>query len=138
LIDTDGRSGRFLTRAQNRAITIESAPRSSKKLLSTDTCSTLMTSASTSAKALSVVDSEEARLTCAVEESVSTSAELLSWGESERARLPGVVGASTGTSAKAPSVLKFSGLGSNRARLAYVVGESARATVKVPRASCTL
>src|SRR6188472_803527 len=133
LIDTDGRSGRFLTRAQNRAITIESAPRSSKKLLSTDTCSTLMTSASTSAKALSVVDSEEARLTCAVEESVSTSAELLSWGESERARLPGVVGASTGTSAKAPSVL-----GSNRARLAYVVGESARATVKVPRASCTL
>ena len=41
LIDTAGRSGRFLTRAQNRAITIESAPRSSKKLLSTDTRSTL-------------------------------------------------------------------------------------------------
>ena len=41
LIDTDGRSGRFRTRAQNCAITIESAPRSSKKLLSTDTRSTL-------------------------------------------------------------------------------------------------
>ncbi len=36
-IDTDGRSARFLTRAQNRAITIESAPRSSKKWLSTGT-----------------------------------------------------------------------------------------------------
>ena len=47
LIDTDGRSGRFLTRAQNCAITIESAPRSSKKLLSTDTRSTCTTSAST-------------------------------------------------------------------------------------------
>ena len=39
-IDTDGRSARFRTRAQNWAITIESAPRSSKKLLSTDTRST--------------------------------------------------------------------------------------------------
>ena len=39
-IDTDGRSGRFRTRAQNWAITIESAPRSSKKWLSTDTRST--------------------------------------------------------------------------------------------------
>ena len=38
-IDTDGRSARLRTRAQNRAITIESAPRSSKKWLSTDTCS---------------------------------------------------------------------------------------------------
>jgi hypothetical protein len=36
-MDTAGRSGRFLIRAQNRAITIESAPRSSKKLLSTGT-----------------------------------------------------------------------------------------------------
>ena len=43
LIDTDGRSSRFRTRAQNRAITIESAPRSSKKLPSTDTCSTFST-----------------------------------------------------------------------------------------------
>src|SRR4029453_3397002 len=98
----------------------------SKKLLFADTRSTLMTSASTSAKALSVVDSEKAGLTCVLEESVGTSAEVLSGGESERTRLPGVVGGSTGTSAKAPSVLKFSGLGSNRARLAYVVGESAR------------
>src|SRR5512135_637828 len=54
-IDTDGRSARFLTRAQKRAITIESAPRSWKKWLSTDTCSTRMTSASTSASALSVL-----------------------------------------------------------------------------------
>ena len=36
-IDTDGRSARFRTRAQNWAITIESAPRSSKKWLSTGT-----------------------------------------------------------------------------------------------------
>ena len=50
LIDTAGNSGRFLTRAQNRAITIESAPKSSKKLLSTDTRSRPITSASTSAK----------------------------------------------------------------------------------------
>src|SRR4030095_6063162 len=56
LIDTAGRSGRFLTRAQNRAITIESAPRSSKKLLSTDTRSTCITPASTSANALSVLE----------------------------------------------------------------------------------
>ena len=69
LIDTAGRSGRFRTRAQNRAITIESAPRSSKKLLSTDTRSTCMTSASTSAKALSVLDSEHVRMPCVVGES---------------------------------------------------------------------
>ena len=43
-IDTDGRSSRFLTRAQNWAITIESAPRSSKKWLSTGTRSTCMMS----------------------------------------------------------------------------------------------
>ena len=49
-IDADGRSGRFLTRAQKWAITSESAPRSSKKWLSTGTCSTCMTSASTSAR----------------------------------------------------------------------------------------
>src|SRR5213596_2314717 len=52
-IDTDGRSPRFLTRAQKWAITSESAPSSSKKLLSTDTRSTRRTSASTSAKMLS-------------------------------------------------------------------------------------
>src|SRR6185295_7695982 len=66
LIDTAGRSGRFLTRAQNRAITIESAPRSSKKLLSTDTRSTCTTSDSTSAKALSVFDSESVPMPCEV------------------------------------------------------------------------
>src|SRR5919198_6636243 len=49
-IDTDGRSPRFLTRAQKWAITSESAPSSSKKWLSTDTRSTRRTSASTSAK----------------------------------------------------------------------------------------
>jgi hypothetical protein len=64
LIDTDGKSGRFLTRAQNCAITIESAPKSSKKLLSTDTRSTRTTSASTSANALSVLDSNQALLGC--------------------------------------------------------------------------
>jgi len=64
LIEIAGRSGRFLTRAQNRVITIESAPRSSKKLLSTDTRSTCMTSASTAAKVLSVLDSEPAPLPC--------------------------------------------------------------------------
>src|SRR5687767_13389796 len=69
LIDTAGRSGRFLTRAQNRAITIESAPKSSKKLLSTDTRSTCMASASTSAKTLSVRDSGRASLTCLVGDS---------------------------------------------------------------------
>src|SRR5713101_4418253 len=52
-IDTDGRSPRFRTRAQNLAITKESAPSSSKKWLSTDTRSTRRTSASTSAKMLS-------------------------------------------------------------------------------------
>src|SRR5438094_769229 len=52
-IDTDGRSPRFLTRAQKWAITSESAPSSSKKWLSTDTRSTRRTSASTSAKLLS-------------------------------------------------------------------------------------
>ena len=53
-IDTDGRSGRLRTRAQNRAITIESAPRSSKKLLSTDTRSDTQQSARISARFLSV------------------------------------------------------------------------------------
>src|SRR5215216_5845425 len=53
-IDTDGRFPRFLTRAQKWAITNESAPRSSKKWLSTDTWSTRRTSASTSAKMLSM------------------------------------------------------------------------------------
>ena len=53
-MDTEGSSGRFLTRAQNWAITIESAPRSSKKWLSTDTRSTRTTSASTSARLRSV------------------------------------------------------------------------------------
>ena len=62
LIDTAGNSGRFRTRAQNRAITIESAPKSSKKLLSTDTRSRPITSASTSAKALSVLESEPTAL----------------------------------------------------------------------------
>src|SRR3981081_1076403 len=54
LIDTDGRSPRFLTRAQKWAITNESAPRSSKKWLSTDTRSTRTISASTPARILSV------------------------------------------------------------------------------------
>src|SRR2546425_3932931 len=54
LIDTDGRSPRFLTRAQKWAITSESAPSSSKKWLSTDTRSTRRTSASTPARMLSV------------------------------------------------------------------------------------
>src|SRR5947207_2927187 len=52
-IDTGGRFPRFLTRAQKWAITNESAPRSSKKWLSTDTRSTRRTPASTSAKMLS-------------------------------------------------------------------------------------
>src|SRR5256712_467193 len=52
-MDTDGRSPRFLPRAQKWAITNESAPSSSKKWLSTDTRSTRRTSASTSAKMLS-------------------------------------------------------------------------------------
>src|SRR5688500_14773174 len=58
-----------LSRAQNRAITIESAPKSSKNLLSTDTRSTCMASASTSAKTLSVLDSGRAPLTCLVGDS---------------------------------------------------------------------
>ena len=49
-IETDGRSVRFLTRAQKCAITSELAPRSSKKWLSTGTCSTPRTRASTSAR----------------------------------------------------------------------------------------
>src|SRR4029453_6258024 len=57
------------TRAQNRAITIESAPRSSKKLLSTETRSTCMTSASTSAKMLSVLDFGRVPLTSPVGDS---------------------------------------------------------------------
>src|SRR5213593_4297745 len=52
-IETDGRSPRFLTRAQKWAITNESAPSSSKKWLSTDTRSTCRTPASTSARMLS-------------------------------------------------------------------------------------
>src|SRR5213594_1972872 len=52
-MDTDGRSPCFLTRAQNLAITRESAPSSSKKWLSTDRESTFRTSARTSAKARS-------------------------------------------------------------------------------------
>ncbi len=51
-IDTDGRSSRFLTRAQNLAITSESAPRSSKKWSSTGTRSARITSASISARML--------------------------------------------------------------------------------------
>src|SRR6266513_591830 len=53
-METDGRSPRFRTRAQNLAITNESAPSSSKKWLSTDTRSTRRTPASTSAKMRSV------------------------------------------------------------------------------------
>src|SRR6266446_6541925 len=53
LIDIDGRSPRFLTRAQKWAITNESAPSSSKKSRSTGTRSTPRTPASTSAKMLS-------------------------------------------------------------------------------------
>jgi hypothetical protein len=53
-IDTVGRSPCFLTRAQNWAITKESAPRSLKKWLSAGTCSTRTTPASTSARRLSV------------------------------------------------------------------------------------
>ncbi len=44
---------RLLTRAQNWAITRESAPRSLKKWPSTGTCSTRTTPASTSARSLS-------------------------------------------------------------------------------------
>src|SRR5882724_8119694 len=61
LIDTDGRSARFLTRAQKRAITIESAPSTSKKLLSTETRSTPMMSANTSASAPSALAFEPER-----------------------------------------------------------------------------
>lgn len=59
-IDTAGMSPRFLTRAQNWAITRESAPRSLKKWLSTGTCSTRTTPASTSARSLSVSVAESA------------------------------------------------------------------------------
>jgi hypothetical protein len=48
-IDIEGRSSRLRVRAQNLAITSESAPSSSKKWLSTGTCSTFITSASISA-----------------------------------------------------------------------------------------
>src|SRR5947209_5937831 len=54
VVDTVGRSARLLTHAQNRAITIESAPRSSKKWLSTDTRSMRTMSASTSARLFSI------------------------------------------------------------------------------------
>src|SRR3954454_7041684 len=50
LIDSAGRSGRLRTRAQKRAMTMESAPRSSKKCASVATRSTCRTSASTSAR----------------------------------------------------------------------------------------
>ena len=50
-IDTDGRSSRLRSRAQNLAMTSESAPRSVKKWLSAGTCSARITSASTSASA---------------------------------------------------------------------------------------
>jgi hypothetical protein len=46
LIETVGRSGRVRVRAQNRAISIESAPRSSKKWLSCGTSAVASTSAS--------------------------------------------------------------------------------------------
>src|SRR6266545_5271955 len=54
-IETDGRSPRFLTRAQKWAMTNESAPSSSKKWLSTDTRLTRRTPASTSAKVRSTL-----------------------------------------------------------------------------------
>src|SRR5437899_9788190 len=54
-MDIDGRSPRFRTRAQNFAITRESARSSSKKWLSTDKLSTRKTSASTSARVLSTL-----------------------------------------------------------------------------------
>ena len=53
-IDTDGRSSRLRTRAQNFAITSESAPRSSKKWPSAGTRSACITSASISARMASV------------------------------------------------------------------------------------
>src|SRR3954451_1717601 len=53
-IDTDGRSVRFLTRAQNWAIINESAPRSSKKCSSTGTRPTPTTPARISARTRSV------------------------------------------------------------------------------------
>src|SRR5262245_46367696 len=53
-METSGSSGRFRTRAQNCAITMESAPRSSKKLLSADTRSTPTTPASTSVRFCSI------------------------------------------------------------------------------------
>src|ERR1700733_13504533 len=53
-IDTEGRSSRLRTRAQKCAMTSESAPRSSKKWLSTGTCSVFTTAASTSARLCSV------------------------------------------------------------------------------------
>lgn len=53
-IDTDGRSSRFLTRAQKCAMTRELAPRSSKKWLSSGTWSRFTTPASTSARIRSV------------------------------------------------------------------------------------
>ena len=78
-----------------------------------------MTSASTSANVLSG-HSGRARLSCVVGESASTSAKALSVVDSGSARLPWVMGESASTSAKAPSVVD-----SGRARLACVVGESA-------------
>src|SRR5947209_2668836 len=51
LIDSAGRSGRLRTWAQKRAMTMESAPRSSKKCASVGTRSICRTSASTSARA---------------------------------------------------------------------------------------
>src|ERR1700750_1575700 len=53
-METEGRSSRLRTRAQNLAITSESAPSSSKKWPSAATCSTRLTSASIPARMLSV------------------------------------------------------------------------------------
>jgi hypothetical protein len=55
-IDTDGRSGRFLTLAQNRVINSESAPRSSKKWLAAEISWPPTMSASNWAKACIVGD----------------------------------------------------------------------------------
>src|SRR5918997_366934 len=49
-METAGRSGRLRTRAKKRAITMESAPRSSKTCAPGSTVSTARTSASTSAR----------------------------------------------------------------------------------------
>jgi hypothetical protein len=53
-MDTFGTLGRFRTRAQNWAMSIESAPRSSKKWLSTSTCSTFRMPLNTSVNVFSM------------------------------------------------------------------------------------